>query len=57
MSTGVSHLDPRQYHHTMSSTLLYVWYEALTIIEEETLEARWARLERALAAQGRCATA
>jgi aspartate aminotransferase-like enzyme len=56
MSTGVSHL-PRQYHHTMSSTLLYVWYEALTIIEEETLEARWARLERALAAQGRCATA
>ena len=36
----------RKYHHTMSSTLLYALYEALTIVEEEGLEARWARHER-----------
>jgi alanine-glyoxylate transaminase/serine-glyoxylate transaminase/serine-pyruvate transaminase len=36
----------RTYHHTMSSTLLYALYEALTIVEEEGLEARWARHER-----------
>ena len=36
----------RKYHHTMSSTLLYALYEALAIVEEEGLEARWARHER-----------
>lgn len=33
----------RKYHHTMSSTLVYALDEALTIIEEEGLEQRWAR--------------
>jgi alanine-glyoxylate transaminase / serine-glyoxylate transaminase / serine-pyruvate transaminase len=36
----------RKYHHTMSSALVYALYEALTIIDEEGLEARWARHER-----------
>ena len=36
----------RKYHHTMSSTLVYALYEALSIIEEEGLDARWARHER-----------
>ena len=36
----------RKYHHTMSSTLLYALYEALSIVEEEGLDARWARHER-----------
>ena len=36
----------RKYHHTMSSTLIYALYEALSIIEEEGLDARWARHER-----------
>jgi alanine-glyoxylate transaminase/serine-glyoxylate transaminase/serine-pyruvate transaminase len=36
----------RKYHHTMSSTLVYALYEALSIIEEEGLETRWARHER-----------
>jgi alanine-glyoxylate transaminase/serine-glyoxylate transaminase/serine-pyruvate transaminase len=36
----------RKYHHTMSSALVYALYEALTIVEEEGLEARWARHER-----------
>src|SRR5262249_25089613 len=36
----------RKYHHTMSSTLTYALYEALAIIEEEGLDARWARHER-----------
>ena len=36
----------RKYHHTMSSTLVYALYEALSIVEEEGLEARWARHER-----------
>jgi alanine-glyoxylate transaminase/serine-glyoxylate transaminase/serine-pyruvate transaminase len=36
----------RKYHHTMSSTLVYALDEALTIVEEEGLEARWARHER-----------
>jgi len=36
----------RKYHHTMSSTLVYALYEALAIVEEEGLEARWARHER-----------
>jgi len=35
----------RKYHHTMSSALLCALYEALTMIEEEGLEARWARHE------------
>jgi len=36
----------RKYHHTMSSTLVYALAEALTIVEEEGLDARWARHER-----------
>jgi alanine-glyoxylate transaminase/serine-glyoxylate transaminase/serine-pyruvate transaminase len=36
----------RKYHHTMSSTLVYALDEALTLVEEEGLEARWARHER-----------
>jgi alanine-glyoxylate transaminase/serine-glyoxylate transaminase/serine-pyruvate transaminase len=36
----------RKYHHTMSSTLMYALGEALEIVEEEGLEARWARHER-----------
>jgi alanine-glyoxylate transaminase/serine-glyoxylate transaminase/serine-pyruvate transaminase len=36
----------RKYHHTMSSTLVYALYEALAIVEEEGLEARWTRHER-----------
>jgi alanine-glyoxylate transaminase/serine-glyoxylate transaminase/serine-pyruvate transaminase len=35
----------RKYHHTMSSALICALYEALTMIEEEGLEARWARHE------------
>ena len=36
----------RKYHHTMSSTLVYALYEALASVEEEGLEARWARHAR-----------
>lgn len=36
----------RKYHHTMSSTLIYALDEALAIVEEEGLEARWSRHER-----------
>src|SRR5206468_2867136 len=36
----------RKYHHTMSSTLVYALDEALAIVEQEGLEARWARHER-----------
>ena len=36
----------RKYHHTMSSTLVYALYEALSIVEEEGLDTRWARHER-----------
>jgi alanine-glyoxylate transaminase/serine-glyoxylate transaminase/serine-pyruvate transaminase len=36
----------RKYHHTMSSALVYALYEALAIVEEEGVEARWARHER-----------
>src|SRR5437764_158461 len=36
----------RKYHHTMSSTLVYALYEALAIVEEEGLEARWTRHAR-----------
>ncbi|HMD37245.1 MAG TPA: alanine--glyoxylate aminotransferase family protein [Vicinamibacterales bacterium] len=36
----------RKYHHTMSSTMVYALYEALAIVEEEGLEARWTRHER-----------
>jgi alanine-glyoxylate transaminase/serine-glyoxylate transaminase/serine-pyruvate transaminase len=35
-----------KYHHTMSSTLVYALDEALAIVEEEGVEARWARHER-----------
>jgi len=35
----------RKYHHTMSSALVCELYEALTMIEAEGLEARWARHE------------
>jgi alanine-glyoxylate transaminase/serine-glyoxylate transaminase/serine-pyruvate transaminase len=33
----------RKYHHTLSSTLIYALHEALAAVEEEGLEARWAR--------------
>jgi alanine-glyoxylate transaminase / serine-glyoxylate transaminase / serine-pyruvate transaminase len=36
----------RKYHHTMSSTLVYALDEALAIVEEEGLDARWARHEQ-----------
>jgi len=36
----------RKYHYTMSSTLIYAVYEALAIVEEEGLDAGWARHER-----------
>src|SRR6184192_4835649 len=36
----------RKYHHTMSSTLVYALDEALAIVEDEGLDARWARHER-----------
>src|SRR5262245_35000151 len=36
----------RKYHHTISSTLVYALDEALALVEEEGLEARWARHER-----------
>jgi alanine-glyoxylate transaminase/serine-glyoxylate transaminase/serine-pyruvate transaminase len=36
----------RKYHHTMSSTLIYALSEALAIVEEEGLDARWARHQR-----------
>lgn len=36
----------RKYHHTMSASLIYALREALLVIEEEGLEARWARHER-----------
>lgn len=36
----------RKYHHTMSSTLVYALREALLMVEEEGLEARYARHER-----------
>lgn len=42
----------RQYHHTMSASLVYALHEALIGVEEEGLKARWARHEmnhRALA--------
>lgn len=36
----------RKYHHTMSSALVCALAEALAVVEEEGLEARWARHER-----------
>lgn len=36
----------RKYHHTLSSTLIYALHEALVAMEEEGLEARWARHHR-----------
>jgi alanine-glyoxylate transaminase / serine-glyoxylate transaminase / serine-pyruvate transaminase len=36
----------RKYHHTMSASLVYALREALLLVEEEGLEARWARHER-----------
>ena len=35
-----------KYHHTASATMLYALREALAMIEEEGLEARWARHQR-----------
>ena len=35
-----------KYHHTMCSSLVYALREALMMIDEEGLEARWARHER-----------
>jgi alanine-glyoxylate transaminase/serine-glyoxylate transaminase/serine-pyruvate transaminase len=36
----------RKYHHTLSTSLIYALREALLMVEEEGLEARWARHER-----------
>lgn len=36
----------RKYHHTMSSVLIYALAEALAAVEEEGLDARWARHEQ-----------
>lgn len=36
----------RKYHHTASATMLYAIREALAIVAEEGLEARWARHRR-----------
>jgi len=36
----------RKYHHTMSSALVCALSEALLIVEEEGLDARWSRHER-----------
>jgi alanine-glyoxylate transaminase / serine-glyoxylate transaminase / serine-pyruvate transaminase len=36
----------RKYHHTMSSALVFALAEALAMVEEEGLEARWARHQR-----------
>ena len=36
----------RKYHHTMSSTLVFALAEALAMVDEEGLDARWARHER-----------
>jgi len=36
----------RKYHHTMSSALVCALAEALAVVEEEGLDARWARHER-----------
>ena len=36
----------RRYHHTMCSSLLFALREALTVVEEEGLDARYARHER-----------
>jgi alanine-glyoxylate transaminase/serine-glyoxylate transaminase/serine-pyruvate transaminase len=38
---------PRAYHHTAPINLVYALAEALAIVHEEGLEARWARHERA----------
>ena len=36
----------RKYHHTLSSPLAFALHEALAVVREEGLEARWARHER-----------
>ena len=36
----------RKYHHTMCASLIYSLREALMVVEEESLPARWARHER-----------
>ena len=36
----------RRYHHTISAPLVYAVREALTIVEEEGLQDRWARHQR-----------
>ncbi|HSL24409.1 MAG TPA: alanine--glyoxylate aminotransferase family protein [Vicinamibacterales bacterium] len=36
----------RKYHHTLCSSILVAFHEALAAVEEEGLEARWARHER-----------
>jgi alanine-glyoxylate transaminase/serine-glyoxylate transaminase/serine-pyruvate transaminase len=36
----------RKYHHTLSSTMIYALREALMAVDEEGLDARWARHER-----------
>jgi len=38
---------PRAYHHTAPINMIYALHEGLRIVEEEGLEARWGRHERA----------
>lgn len=38
--------DTREYHHTISMTMVYALHEALRVILEEGLTARWRRHER-----------
>jgi alanine-glyoxylate transaminase/serine-glyoxylate transaminase/serine-pyruvate transaminase len=35
----------RKYHHTMCASLIYALREALVVVEEESLRARWSRHE------------
>jgi len=43
-----------KYHHTMCTSLVYALREALLMIDEEGLEARWARHERLVQYRSRC---
>jgi alanine-glyoxylate transaminase / serine-glyoxylate transaminase / serine-pyruvate transaminase len=36
----------RKYHHTISAPLVYALHEALSVVEEEGLDSRWARHQR-----------
>jgi alanine-glyoxylate transaminase/serine-glyoxylate transaminase/serine-pyruvate transaminase len=46
-TSGNESHPPRAYHHTAPINLVYALHEALTIVDEEGLETRWARHARA----------